>query len=107
MCSTLTYLALLGEEGIIDETESNEATGEEKQSAQITVEQIRLAVVGGESVVYINGSDGNLYKQTLAADEGLMLVQVGDVLKLSYYDTDIARIYQIESWSFFSDVTKQ
>ena len=96
----LAYLALLGEEGIIDEAESNEATGEEKQSAQITVEQIRLAVVGGESVVYINGSDGNLYKQALAGDETLLLIGVGDEIDVEYYDTDMSMVKKMASWKY-------
>lgn len=93
------YLELLGKEGIIDEEESNEATGDEKKSADITVKEIRLATVGGESVVYINGSDGNLYKQNLASDETLLLINAGDNITVEYYDTDVEKIKRLASWT--------
>lgn len=93
------YLELLGKEGIIDEEESNEATGDEKKSADITVKEIRLATVGGESVVYINGSDGNLYKQNLASDETLLLINAGDNITVEYYDTDVEKIKKLASWT--------
>ena len=95
----LAYLELLGKEGIIDEEETNEAVGDEKQSADITVKEIRLATVGGESVVYINGSDGNLYKQSLASDETLLLVENGDKITVEYYDTDVEKVKKLASWT--------
>ena len=96
----LAYLELLGKEGIIDEEETNEAVGDEKKSAEITVKEIRLATVSGESVVYINGSDGSLYKQNLASDETLLLIESGDKITVEYYDTDVEKVKKLASWTY-------
>ena len=96
----LAYLELLGKEGIIDEEETNEAVGDEKKSAEITVKEIRLATVSGESVVYINGSDGSLYKQNLASDETLLLIESGDKITVEYYDTDVEKVKKLDSWTY-------
>lgn len=99
------YIQLLKQEGVINSEASPEDS--KQLTATITVKDIRIITVSSQSVIYLSGSDGNLYKQTLSADEALMLVQVGDALKVSYYDTSIERIYQIESWSFLTDTPEQ
>ena len=96
----LAYLELLGKEGIIDKEETNEAVEDEKKSAEITVKEIRLATVSGESVVYINGSDGSLYKQNLASDETLLLIESGDKITVEYYDTDVEKVKKLASWTY-------
>ena len=37
--------------------------------------------------MYITGSDGNLYKQSIAENEALMLLKNGDAIKVRYTDT--------------------
>ena len=89
------YIQLLKEEGIISDDATTPDSGAENKDTVITVENIRIATVGGESVVYINGSDGNLYKRTLAADESLMLIKIGDSISVTY--TDIEGSEQIKN----------
>ena len=90
------YLKLLKQEGIVD---SGEQGGIGDNSAEITVTDIRIITMNGESVIYINGDDGYLYKQTVSADESLMLLEIGDKITVSYYDTDINKIRQLMGWS--------
>lgn len=99
------YIQLLKQEGVISGDSSVEDSNQ--KMATITVEDIRIITVSNQSIVYLSGNDSNLYKQTIAADERLMLVKKGDQLKLSYYDTDIAHIYQIETWEFSLDAEQQ
>ena len=95
------YIQLLKEEGIIsDDATTTPDSGAENKDTVITVENIRIATVGGESVVYINGSDGNLYKRTLAADESLMLIKIGDSISVTYTDIEGSeQIKNLVKWS--------
>ena len=104
------YIELLKEEGIIEEDEVKEepAVPDSTQKASITVTNVRMAIVDGETVVYINADDGNLYKQSLSKDETLMLVSIGDKLDVEYVDTDVNdKIKQLISWkNHIEDVTE-
>ena len=95
------YIELLKAEGIISgDTDTTPDSGAQSKEAVITVENIRIATVGGESVVYINGSDGNLYKKTLAADETLMLIKIGDSISVTYTDIEGSeQIKNLTKWS--------
>ena len=66
----------------------------------ITVGDIRIATVSGESVLYITANDGNLYKQSISNDESVMLIKVGDELTVYYTETEINKIRQINEWYF-------
>lgn len=72
----------------------------ELPKASIAVEDIRIVTSGGESVVYITANDGCLYKQSVADDESVMLISVGDELTLYYTETDTEKIRQIDEWYF-------
>ena len=91
---------LLVENGIIDEQITiPDAPGEEElKSADITVNAINDMVVNGNSVIYLTDENGTLYKQTIAADESVMLISVGDKITVKYTDTEIDKIKQIASW---------
>ena len=90
------YLRLLEQKGII----KDDGTVEKNENiADITVSDIRIVTLGGESVMYITGDNGILYKQNISADESLMLISEGDKIKISYYDTEISEIKQIFKWS--------
>ena len=65
----------------------------------MTVKTVRLATVGGETVVYITAEDGIVYRGSLASDETLILVTEGMSLTVSYSDTDHEKIRAIASWS--------
>ena len=69
-------------------------------SVDITVENVRIALVSGVSTVYITSTDGKVYKGYLEADESLILVRNGDKLNISYTESDKKDIYIISSWSF-------
>ena len=69
-------------------------------SVDITVENVRIALVSGVSTVYITSTDGKVYKGYLEADESLILVRQGDKLNISYTESDKKDIYIISSWRF-------
>lgn len=69
-------------------------------SVDITVENVRIALVSGVSTVYITADDGKVYKGYLEADEALILVRNGDKLNISYTESDKESIYIISSWKF-------
>lgn len=69
-------------------------------SVDITVENVRIALVSGVSTVYITSTDGKVYKGYLEADESLILVRQGDKLNISYTESDKKDIFIISSWSF-------
>ena len=102
------YIQLLKQENVIGggDTAVEEAPPE-ILTATVTVADLRTVTVDGQTVMYLSGSDGNLYKQTVAADEALMLVKVGDSLTVSYHKTEIDRIHQIVSWSFYTEAVTE
>ena len=96
------YIDLLKKEGIITgdvATQPNDTV--ETETVNVNVTEVRIATVGGESVVYINADNGNLYKKILSADEALMLIEKGDKLTIVCSDSEQnERIKNIVSWSF-------
>ncbi|MBE6549310.1 MAG: hypothetical protein E7670_02665 [Ruminococcaceae bacterium] len=96
------YIKLLMQEGIIKEEEAPSIISPEieTKSSTITVNEIRIITVDGNSVMYLTGDDGNLYKQNISADEALLLLKQNDRLTVNYHDTDVEKIRQIVSWSF-------
>ncbi|MGM9682011.1 MAG: hypothetical protein ACI3XQ_00275 [Eubacteriales bacterium] len=92
------YIEKLKQEGIIA-PETEISGGDAYESADITVKDVRMAVLDGQSVVYITDADGTVYKQYLANDESLILVAPGDMITVKYTDTSIDRIKQLVSWS--------
>ena len=60
---------------------------------------VRLATVGGETVVYITAEDGVVYRGALASDESLILVTEGMSLTVEYAETEHERIRAIVKWS--------
>lgn len=80
--------------------QSNIATGEEDEEKTVTVENVRIAMVADVATVYITDSEGDVYKGYLEADEELILVRIGDKLKIKYTVSEHERIYVISSWSF-------
>ena len=90
------YLEELAKRGVITE---EELPAPETQTAEITVTAVRLATVGGETVVYLTAEDGTVYRGALASDESLILVTEGMALTVEYAETEHAKIRAIVSWS--------
>ncbi len=72
----------------------------ESPSVSFIVEDIRIITSGGESVVYITANDGNLYKQSVAADESIMLIKIGDDITVAYSESGVEKIRQINAWEY-------
>ena len=72
----------------------------EDASTEITVKDIEIVMVSDVATVYLKADDGNVYKGYLEADEALILVEVGDRLKVSYSVSEIDKIFIISSWEF-------
>jgi len=83
--------------------QNNIGIGDSSDSAEITVENVRIAMVSDVSTVYITATDGKVYKGYLEADESLILVRIGDKLKVNFFSGDTENVYVISSWSFISD----
>ena len=90
------YLEELAKRGVITE---EELPAPETKTADLTVKTVRLATVGGETVVYITAEDGTVYRAALASDESLILVTEGMSLTVEYAETEHAKIRAIISWS--------
>ena len=90
------YIKKLQSEGVLspEEVETPDA-----KRVDITVTDIRFFVVGGESVAYITGDDGFLYKQTVAENESLVLLKVGDRITVDYAEGPNESIRQILLWT--------
>ena len=93
------YIKLLEENGIIEEEEAPAPSEDSIKSADVTVSAIREMTLDGTSVIYIVDENGVFYKQSISADESVMLITVGDKLTIKYTDTEIEKIKQISSWA--------
>ncbi len=68
--------------------------------AQIEITDIRIATLDGNSSVYITAEDRKVYKGALSSDEGLMALQTGDKIKVTYTEMGYDNVYLIEEWAF-------
>lgn len=94
------YIKLLKEKGVIvDNGQPEQPTQPEALSADIVVSDIRTVTLEGTSVLYITDENGVLYKQSVSADESIMLIKKGDSITVKYHDTSIGGIKQIASWA--------
>ena len=80
--------------------QNNIETDDNSKETEITVENVRIAMVSDVATIYITATDGSVYKGYLEADEALVLVRAGDTLKIRYSASDIERLYIISSWKF-------
>lgn len=74
--------------------------GDQYESVDIEVENVRIALVSDVSTVYVTATDGKVYKGYLEADESLVLIRIGDKLTVKYFPGDIEGIFVISSWNF-------
>ncbi len=76
---------------------------DENKKVTVTVENVRIASVSDVATVYVTASDGVVYKGYLEADEGLILIRVGDTLQISYTESDLPSIRVISEWEFVTE----
>ena len=77
--------------------------GDPELSVEISVKDVRIAMVSNVATVYITADDGSVFKGYLEADEALILIQRGDKLKINYAESEINKLYIISSWSFITE----
>ena len=77
-----------------------EVGAENDATVDITVKNVRIAMVSDVATVYVTATDGKVYKGYLEADEALILIEVGNELTVTATPTDIDGIFTISSWSF-------
>ena len=83
--------------------QNNIGIGNKNDEVEITVENVRIAMVSDVSTVYVTATDGKVYKGYLEADESLILIRVGDKLKLNFFEGDTKNVFVISSWEFAPD----
>lgn len=74
------YKRLLASNGIISDESGSQ---DEYAQYRITVLSVRDVVIDGNSVVYIEGNDGVLYKGVIADNEELLFIKVSDIINVS------------------------
>ena len=97
------YIKRLKENGVISGEATPEVDDTNSESVDITVADITTVVVDGTSVIYITDENGIRYKQSIAADESVILIGKGDKLTVKYTDTAIEKIKQMVSWTAKSE----
>ncbi len=68
------------------------------KEVSFTVENVRIVTVADVATVYITAEDGQVYKGYLEADESLILIRIGDKLRVKYVEGD-SKIHVISEWS--------
>ena len=104
------YVDLLKQNGIIDKIpDIEEPSTENTKEIDIEVAKIQVYTVNGESVFYFTAIDGQIYKQSIASDERVIIVKEGDKLKVKYEDSSEGEetpfVKQIRSFSFIAEAT--
>ena len=92
------YIDELIKNGVITKEEAPTPEVNTK-TAEVTVTKLQFLPVGGETLVYITAEDGTVYRGSLAEDEGLILVTEGEILSVTYTETEIEEIRAIVSWT--------
>lgn len=75
------YRSLLSENNVLE-------VSDDLPSKDIEIVDIQYIQVDGETYVYIKDADGNVYKQAFAENESLILLNVGDKVKVIYIEND-------------------
>ncbi len=91
------YLDLLVQKGLVEGAETPDQV---ENRSQVTVMDVRLAVLNGQTVVYLTGDDGCVYKGFLDEDETLILVRAGQDLSLSWVEGEHPPIRILKGWIF-------
>lgn len=89
------YKTLLHSSGMIQEEEVDLET---KASKTIEIQDIQYITLSGDTIVYVKDSEGKVYKQSFAENEKLILLSIGDKVKIIFEegDEDISTLYSFE-----------
>ena len=69
------------EEGIIEESD---AEIEDQKEKEITIADVKFIPIDGNTYVYITDTQGQVYKQEFAKNEGAIKYRAGMKLKIKY-----------------------
>lgn len=75
------YKRLMKEEGIIEESD---AEIEDQKEKEITIADVKFIPIDGNTYVYITDTQGQVYKQEFAKNEGAIKYRAGMKLKIKY-----------------------
>lgn len=105
------YLKALKQADIIDKIpEVQDTPNENIKEIDIEISKIQVYTVEGESIFYFTATDGQIYKQSIANDERVIIVKEGDKLKIKHEITEgeeAPLVKQINSFSFITESTEQ
>ena len=80
----------------------NKERTEEKEWQESVLEMEELDELEGMEPsgegVFETAEDGTLYKRSVAADESVLLIGVGDKITVKYTATDVEKICSVASW---------
>ena len=93
------YRALLVQNGVIEPSEEKIPEAEGAKDVNVTVTDVRIVTVDGNSVLYLTAEDGIVYKGAFRNDETLILIREGDHVSLTVLPTENERIFTIVKWS--------
>jgi len=86
------YIEKLRQEGIVGDAIIDDPDLPLVKNTSITVADIKMPVVAGDTVVYITDDEGVVYKQKLSENEDLILLSIGDHIAVTYAEGDNERI---------------
>ncbi len=77
----------------------NGAGTESNVKHEAIVRKIENIVIDGNTWIYLLCSDGNFYRKCVADDAKVLFINVGDILEISYLESETEGIYNILEWS--------
>lgn len=98
------YKSLLVQEGVLDENKLQPPEDDRETSVvTVSVTEKQIVTLNGNSYLYLFADDAKVYKGSFAADESLILIGVGDTVKLTVTETENGQIFTVVSWEFVPD----
>ncbi len=85
------YKALLG-----IEDNKEEEKPEDTKEATITIADIKYIDIDGNTYIYLIDSENNIYKAKAASHENMLLLNIGDKVKLKLSDSNIVNCEKVE-----------
>ena len=83
-CKSAYIKAITGTDEPIPPIEDNPTVEEYTESATVTVASVEFITVNGTTIAYVKDTNGNVYKQSFAQNEYLILLEVGQEVVIEY-----------------------